>query len=72
MSIIVTARCKICNCVYKNVQIYNRQKYEEEGYECRRCQNIRRNQRRDRLCHEQNDSDLIEEFIPTRFDILDL
>ena len=65
MSVTMSCRCKECNGLYKNVQIYDRKKLEREGYMCDDCKIL-----------EEYDCEYVgddpDERINSRLEILDL
>ena len=43
MSITVDDKCKYCKIYWQNIQIYNRKKYEKEGFICLYCKDKKEN-----------------------------
>ena len=67
MSICVSGRCSKCNCYWQNIQIYDRKKYEAEGYICPPCD-------LDGIVKklEKKLDKPVDNYIDSRFEILDL
>ena len=72
MSVCYSGRCKRCNSFFQNITVYDRRKFEEEGFTCSTCSLMGNFDDLSALKKKISEITLVDETIENRFDILDL